>query len=173
VVLLPEAQNARPRAWGSYSGPHCRTKTPGDDPGLPSSWRTLMCLRPVLRPRRARHYQAITVGRHGPTRSVRRGLSTRGNFGAQSHGISTSCLRFAPWVAPKDARLASGCWPALPDGIGYPQGSYERFLRCCLHHFPPFSSFLAQTLSPYLSLPLTFPSVRLPVSTWPMRIICR
>jgi hypothetical protein len=25
------------------------------------------------------------------------------------------------------ARLASGCWPALPGGIGYPQGPSERF----------------------------------------------
>ena len=25
------------------------------------------------------------------------------------------------------ARLASGCWPALPDGIGYPLGSSVRF----------------------------------------------
>src|SRR6202035_1177539 len=72
-----------------------------------------MCLRPALRPRRARRYQAGTVDRHGPTRIVRRGLSTRGNFGAPSHGISTRCLRFAPWVAPKDARLASGCWPGF------------------------------------------------------------
>jgi hypothetical protein len=24
-------------------------------------------------------------------------------------------------------RLASGCWPALPGGIGYPQGPDERF----------------------------------------------
>ena len=27
------------------------------------------------------------------------------------------------------ARLASGCWPALPDGIGYPKDSNERFLN--------------------------------------------
>ncbi len=43
-----------------------------------------------------------------------------GNFGAQSHGISTRCLRFAVRLTPTHARLASGCWPALPDGIGYP-----------------------------------------------------
>jgi hypothetical protein len=146
-----------------------------------------MCLRPALRPRRARPFRdkAIAVGRHGPTHSVRRGLSTRGNFGAPSHGISTRCLRFAVRISPPHARLASGCGPgstrrdwlpagflrkvsmmlltslppfpsflaqtltpllpqdsllaagqALPDGIGYPQGSYERFLRCSLHRFP-------------------------------------
>ena len=57
----------------------------------------------------------------------RRGLQTKGNFGAQSHGFSTHCLRFVRWVTPQDARLASGCWPALPDGIDYPQSSDERF----------------------------------------------
>ena len=72
--------------------------------------------------------QAITVGRHGPTRIQLRGLSTRGNFGARSHGIGTRCLRFAVRLTPPHARLASGCWPALPGGIGYPQGFYERFL---------------------------------------------
>jgi hypothetical protein len=65
-------------------------------------------------------YQAITVVRHGPTRIQLRGLSTRGNFGARSHGIGTRCLRFAVRISPPHARLASGCWPALPDGIGYP-----------------------------------------------------
>jgi len=73
-------------------------------------------------------YQAITVVRHGPTRIQLRGLSTRGNFGARSHGIGTRYLRFAVRITPPHARLASGCWPALPDGIGYPQGSCERFL---------------------------------------------
>ena len=52
-----------------------------------------------------------TVGRHGPTHSVPRGLSTRGNFGAQSHGMGTRCLRFAVRITPPHARLASGCGP--------------------------------------------------------------
>jgi hypothetical protein len=51
-----------------------------------------------------------TAGRHGPTRIRRRGLSTRGNFGAPLQGISTRCLRFAAWITPHHARLASGCW---------------------------------------------------------------
>jgi hypothetical protein len=35
------------------------------------------------------------------------------------------------------ARLAPGCWPALPDGAGYPQGPDERFPLS----LPPFPSF--------------------------------
>jgi hypothetical protein len=41
---------------------------------------------------------------------------------------------------PHHARLASGRRPALPDGIGYPQDSIERFQVCVLHVHPPFPS---------------------------------
>ena len=36
-------------------------------------------------------------------------------------------LRFACWVTPTCARVASGCRPALPGGLEYPQGHAERF----------------------------------------------
>jgi hypothetical protein len=122
--------------FGSGTSPRGQFLKRWRRPGVPSSWGTLLCLRPALGPRRDQRYQALTVGRHGPTRIQLRGLSTRGNFGARSHGIGTRCLRFAVRITPPHARLASGCWPALPDGIGYPQGSYERFPRCFLHRFP-------------------------------------
>jgi hypothetical protein len=38
--LLPAVQDTQPRAWGSYSGPQCRTKAQGDKPGLPGSRTT-------------------------------------------------------------------------------------------------------------------------------------
>jgi len=41
--------------------------------------------------------------------------------------------------ATQDSLPAAG--PALPDGVGYPQGSSERFQVCGC---PPFLSFLAQ-----------------------------
>jgi hypothetical protein len=53
--------------------------------------------------------------------------------------ISLSTLRREGYPsATQDSLPAAG--PALPDGIGYPQGSEERF------HItdPPFPSFLAQ-----------------------------
>jgi hypothetical protein len=47
----------------------------------------------------------------------------------------------------RHARLAPGCWPALPDGAGYPQGPNERFPRS----LPPFPSFSWRTkVSPLL-----------------------
>jgi hypothetical protein len=65
-----------------------------------------------------------------PPHIQRRRLPARGNFGAQSHGLGTGCLRFARWVAPADARLASGCWPGSTRRESHPQGSCERFPRC-------------------------------------------
>jgi hypothetical protein len=125
--------------------------TPGDDPGLPSSWGTLMCLRPALRPRRDQHYRdkAIAASRHGPTHSVPRGLSTRGNFGAPSHGISTRCLRFAVRISPPHARLASGCGPSSTRRDWLPAGFLRKVSEMFLTSLPPFPSFLAQTLTPY------------------------
>ena len=49
------------------------------------------------------------------------------HFGAQSRGPSTRCLRFAARVTQRHARLASGCWSALPGGVRYPQGPIDRF----------------------------------------------
>jgi hypothetical protein len=43
----------------------------------------------------------------------------------------------------RHARLAPGCWPALPDGAGYPQGPDERFPLS----LPPFPSFSWRTKS--------------------------
>jgi len=43
-----------------------------------------------------------------PTHIEPRGLSTKGNFGAQSHGIGTHCPRVVVRLATHHARLASG-----------------------------------------------------------------
>ena len=50
-------------------------------------------------------------------------------FEAQWHGLGTRCLRFVRYSCPhptQNSLPAAG--QALPDGIGYPQGCYERFL---------------------------------------------
>jgi len=41
-----------------------------------------------------------------------------------------------PGLLPDHARLASGCWPALPGGIGYPLGSDARFSFSCCTSLP-------------------------------------
>ncbi len=49
-------------------------------------------------------------------------------------GLNRTALELAVYAScgrspGPHATLASGCWPALPDGIDYPQGSSERFPR--------------------------------------------
>jgi hypothetical protein len=58
---------------------------------------------------------------------------------------SARAVYASPLGSPQDdARLASGCLASLPGGIGYPQGSYERFPVCFLHPFLLPQAFLTQ-----------------------------
>ena len=100
---------------------------------------------------------ATTTGGHGPTHRQRRGLSTKGNFGAQSHGFGTRCLRFAARLTPPHARLASGCPARLYRAGLAPQGSYERFPCCFLHRLllPQASWRNARPLLPLRGRPLS------------------
>ena len=50
-----------------------------------------------------------------------------------------------PGLLPDHARLASGCWPALPGGIDYPLGSNARFSSSCCTSLPRL--FLAHTVA--------------------------
>ena len=58
----------------------------------------------------------------------------------------------------KHATLASGRWPALPGGIGYPLGSNERFPRSILPSLPPFPSFAWRKDIAGSAKPACFPS---------------
>src|SRR5713226_10115576 len=95
--------------------------------GLAGSWGTPLCACLALRPRwdfSARPLRRVST--------AFRNLNNVGShdklaFEAQSHGLFTRCLRFVASVATDGARLASGCWPALPGGIGYPLGSSAEF----------------------------------------------
>lgn len=107
---------------------------------LPGSWGTLVYLCPALRPRldqRIRPYDASAR----PPRWARRRLHASGNFGAQSHGFGTGCLRFARWVTPQDARLASGCLPSSPGRDWLPAGFLRKVSGCCyiVSPFPKLS----------------------------------
>ena len=97
------------------------------------SWRTRVCLCPVLRPRRTcvpgQLQYADTAPAHRTTKAL-----TRGNFGAQSHGLDTGCLRFVQWVTRTGRKtrfrlLASSTgWDWIPTG----------FLRKVSDHSSPF-----------------------------------
>ena len=74
--------------------------------------------------------------RHGPRTKAQRGLPTVANFGAQSHGFWSPCLRLEVEVTRHRARLASGCWSQLCRTGFDPQGFYERFLNWNSFSFP-------------------------------------
>ena len=71
--------------------------------------------------------QAIQRERRGPRSQHDEGSPRFGNFGAQWPGLGTGCLRFARWVTRRGRKTRFWLLAALPGGIDYPQGSYERF----------------------------------------------
>jgi hypothetical protein len=105
--------------------------------GVPSSWGTLACLCRVLRPRRDQSDQALRCSDAAP--EVTRPKATRGfgNLRAQWHGLSTSCPRFVPSIAGRDARLASGCGPRSTGWDWLPTGFQRKVsVMHSLHRFP-------------------------------------
>jgi hypothetical protein len=92
-----------------------------------------LCSCPALRPRQDRRIRPVVMRRRGP-RSVHDEGSRIGAFEAQSHGFGTGCghraqhgrLRRPGYPdTTQDSLPAAG--QALPGGLGYPQGSNERF----------------------------------------------
>jgi hypothetical protein len=43
-------------------------------------------------------------------------------YEAESHGLSTPCVRFATWVTPRNATLGSGGWPGFAGWDWLPTG---------------------------------------------------
>ena len=66
---------------------------------LPGSWRTQCAFAVFSDPGRTDASGLLDAPTRPPFRQRRR-LQARGNFGAQSHGFSTGCLRLARWVSP-------------------------------------------------------------------------
>ena len=101
----------------------------GDGQGLPGSWGTPCERAPLFDPGGTLSQAIAALGCCLPCYRRRR-LPRLKPFEAQSRGLFTRCLRFVAWVTPvlsRHARLASGCWPALPGGGGYPPGPIARF----------------------------------------------
>src|SRR5207249_7210216 len=141
---LPQARR-RLGAWGfRVWQPRANVFPEWRRPGLPSSWGTLVFLRPVLRPRQVRTHQAITVRQHGPRVVNREGITRQVPFGAQWHGLGTRCLRFAAPVtgAPRQTRFRS---LARLSRMGLVTHRVPlRGFRSTPTLRPPFPSFLAQ-----------------------------
>jgi len=129
VGSLPSVQTRGRGPGVHHSGPHRRKVSAGRRSGPPRFPCNPLSLCPVLRPRQDRKRQALAARRRGP----------RYVHGEGSHeSIQLSRLNRTAWglavYASPDAlpRRTQNSLPAagqaLPDGIGYPQGCYERFL---------------------------------------------
>jgi hypothetical protein len=111
--------------------------------GLPGSWGTSVnvpCSPTPAGPRAPGHCGAATRP------SVK--LKTSAPAGRIISGLNRTARSLAVYASQcrspgHHARLAPGCWPALPDGAGYPQGPNERFPRS----LPPFPSLSWRTNS--------------------------
>src|SRR5262245_20083699 len=115
--LLRVSHLALPEGRRSLPGPgHC---SPGD-PNHPVCShvdvngisqvprRSLPCLASLFDPGRTDNPSPLTVSSMLPLRFPRQRLQRLMNFGAQSRGFNTRCLRFTSDVATTHARLASG-----------------------------------------------------------------
>ena len=92
------------------------------------SRRSIPCLCPALRPRpNRRSLASLTVSSMLPPRFPRRRLQRLMNFGAQSRGFGTCCLRFTSDVATTHAKLASGWLAAFTGRASNPLDRYKRF----------------------------------------------
>lgn len=107
--------------------------------GLPGSWGTVVNLSCSLTPA-----GSGAPGHCGAATRPSVPLTTWAPASDNISGLNFTTRSLAVYAlqcgSPQHhARLASGCWPALPGGVGYPQGSIERFPLS----LPPFPSFLA------------------------------
>ena len=104
------------------------------------SRRSILCLCPALRPRPNRRSLASpTVSSMLPPRFPRRRLQRLMNFGAQSRGFGTCCLRFTSGVATTHAKLASGRLARLYREGVEPSGSLQ---KVSVHISSPFSGLV-------------------------------
>ena len=137
--LLPATADARSRASGLWCSGlpnrNCRWRRTG----LPGSQGPLVCLGPVLRPRRDRARQAIAACPTRPpplTRTRAPTRSFRGSIARPWHSLST--LRGEDHSSPRQTRFRL---PArlCRAGFVHPQGSNEKFPS--FESLPPLLSF--------------------------------
>ena len=129
LVLLPLVRRAAPRAGGFRSSLRL--------PPAGFKWRRQDLSRSQGTPIVPMPCSTTPVGPDTPTRPSRctdtapARTTTRApaiaTFGAQSHGLSTRCLRFAGWITPPPRKTRFRLLARHFRTGFYPQGSFERF----------------------------------------------
>jgi hypothetical protein len=129
-LSLPAARR-RPRAWSfRVWQPHASLY--GQEI-LSGSWGTPVCLCPVLGPRQDCSVRPYDVCSMAPANGKTKAPTIRRISGLDRRAWARAVYASSPGLPQDNARLASGCLASFPGGIGYPQGSYERFPVCFLH----------------------------------------
>ena len=140
----------RPTAGqGFVAGPHYRHDPHGGVQDFPGSWGTLLFLCRVLRPRQDRRVRRLDVVGTAPAMSTTKAPTISCLSGLNGTALELAVYASCGRLSGQHATLASGCWPALPGGIGYPLGSMKGFSVVSLHRFP-----LSQALPGARTLPL-------------------
>jgi hypothetical protein len=147
--VRPQRQSVSQGFWMPVSPfrPHCRCgdKRVSQVPGEP------LCTCPaLLRPRWDRTRQANFSVSMLPSATTTSSAPTISGLSGLNRTACTLAVYASQHGLPHNhARLASGCWPALPGGVGYPLGSVERFQFFIISSFPRLcltpSSFPLQT----------------------------
>ena len=87
--------------------------------------------------------------------------TTNTNFGAQSHGLCTRCLRFAGWITPPPRKTCFRmAGQPCPGGNDYPLGPTERF------QVSPSSFPRLRLAHPFLSIEITEKASNLIIPRW-------
>ena len=103
--------------------------------------RSIPCLCPALRPRpNRRSLASLTVSSMLPPRFPRRRLQRLMNFGAQSRGFGTCCLRFKNGVATITCKARFR--PAGLAFTGRASNPLDRYKRFQITFSSPFSGFI-------------------------------
>jgi hypothetical protein len=119
--------------WRIYSARLRLAELPSEGGGTPR------CPRRLLETPAGPPSQASTGEQARPPHARTAGApAMRPNFGAEWAGSDTRCLRFARWVAPQDARLASGCWPDSAGWALCPTGLLRKVSSMRLTSLSPF-----------------------------------
>jgi hypothetical protein len=122
----PGAGAASQEVWGS--APPGPTEGRGRAAGLSGCWGTLVDVRRVLGPRQDPEARLVTASGRGPSARSHGGLTARSLIS----GLDSTAFALAVYASssglprPTQDSLPAAC-QALPGGIGYPQGSGERF----------------------------------------------
>ena len=82
-----------------------------------------------------------------PPYASQRRLLTRGNFGAEWHGLGTPCLRFARWIARRGRKTRFWLLAQLYQAGFGPAGFQRKVSVIQATLLPPLPSFLAQDAS--------------------------